>query len=511
MFKSSNDGDAFSNSESEVSSQQDQNESNPDDQSHHQQPYHSSPEQFLHMKEAELLQMKQNILVELTNPILEFMKLLILYDFIQKYTPTRKWNELFRLSLPETSNLQEEIILFIFESIHQHPLISYNNNNNNNNNPNNNGNNSSNSNSNVTNTNAASSNNNSNGSSVADLISLEISMNFLRNISYFLEQLLEKMKLSLKFSSKMIQILYSLNYHCTIELRSRLKDTVLPEVRKSFIIRCLIDVGQDVYLRIDILNEILTSLQAFLTLNESKLITDSQIIILILGMFIEVIEDLEANQSTSSHHVSHHHHHHHHHHHDSHILHPYHEHESPKQNSQQVLTTLLTIMHSCVVASSECKKTTLKICEGLVYDPQNILVKNFVNNSVASNYENVKGPGGGDYHSPLPSAPTQPSSSGGLWWGSWGSSSSSQVIKPTAVNLDPDTIHIERKQSESSVSSSDLEAGKVPSVTVASSLRPSISSSSGGNSSSSSTALYGAMEPKDGISFIKWFLSHERR
>jgi hypothetical protein len=497
--KSSNGDDCFSASESEVSSQNDDNNNNShDEENAHQHPQnvHRSPQHFLHLKDSEFLQMKQSILMELTNPILDFIKLLIMYDFIQKYNVNRRWNEIFRLSLPETSNLQEEIILFIFETIHQHPLITNNN------------------------SETTSSSSAATITTPQDSIYFEISLNLLKNISYFLEQVLEKMKLSLKFSSKMIQILYSLNYHSTVELRSKMKETVLPEVRKSFIIRCLIDVAQDLYLRVDCLNEISTSLQAFLLLNETKLLSDGHIIILILGMFIEVLEDLDSSsgvnqESTSSSSYSHF---------SSPPLAVSHFADSAshlnKHGNVKILLSLLSIIQSCVNSSQECKKTVLKICEGSSFDPNNILVKALFNNFGLSTPVLSSHSGGGSVdlsNNPLPptlgSLSTTPTPSS-WWWTSpppttTATAAATASVPPTPVKrisvASTDSLNnnsnnnlidnFDRKQSDSSISV-DLEVGEITTHMERHHISHSISS---------------GKDPKDGLGFIHWFVSSERR
>jgi hypothetical protein len=442
-----------------------------------------SPEQQLYRQQStqsELLHLRQARLKDLTKPVLEFIKLLVMYDFLQKYTPnTKKWNDLFRLSLPETSNLQEEIVSFLLEDISRNPLLTIA-------------------------INSSPSTSLSTAPYLADsstIPSYEAGINLLKNLGFFLEQLLEKMKLSLKFSAKLINVLYSLNYHCSFEMRNKImKETVLPEVRKNCIIRCLIDVGQDIYLRVDVLKEINSSLQAYLLLNENKAMTDTQIIILILGMFIEIIDDfdfienhpnyltfqavlldnkqqgsenltLSSDMQYQQHHT---------HHPDA---------ASIKSNLHR-LQSLFHIIHASVFSSTECRKAVAKVCDNVGHDPKQMLTNAFLNSSAS--VRNSLAEENSDIGAALLS-PVEPitgsqfpqkstdSASGGLWWTGWSSSSSGSTV-------DRKSHHSEGNPALSAL---DIEVGKLVKL--------------------STDSVATDTSPFDFYAFIQWYCALERR
>lgn len=208
----------------------------------------SSSRELFHSKYGD--EGKNSYVDQLTQSIFSLICRLFIYDITQKYTNNRRWYEIFRLSLPETAQIQEEIILDIVFSMESSYFVS--------------------------------------------LDTDDISYNYLKNVGYLLEQALEKVKMSMNFCMKVLHALYSLNYRSCNGIRSRLKDSIYSQVRKNLVVKCIVDVGQDLHNRASCLVAIRVPLQSYLASSESKIITDSQLVILIFGMFIEAFDEFQS-------------------------------------------------------------------------------------------------------------------------------------------------------------------------------------------------------------------------
>lgn len=242
--------------------------------------------------------LQQRFLQQYTQSVYKLLGHIFTFDFIQKYHATnRRWTEFFRLSLPEHSYVQEEILHTLLDSMISCPYLTAST-----------GNTATASSSTVagtppsTSSNAATLSSSPPSNSTVSTEALqaaalqEYGLNYLRNIGYFFEQLLERNKLHVKLCLSILQTLHNLTYYCSIDLRNKLpKETILPEIRKQLLLRCLIEVGQDLHIRIYAYDKLQSSISAYLATTESnKMISDQSIVILFCGMFVESFEDLEC-------------------------------------------------------------------------------------------------------------------------------------------------------------------------------------------------------------------------
>ena len=188
-------------------------------------------------------------------PVYRFVCKLITHDMTSPYKagPNRRWNELFRISVPELRDVQETILMNISEGMQNIAKLC------------------------------------------ADMAT---ALNLFKNFAMLLDQALERADLSLLFCVKVIHALQALTYNCPPEIRPRLKETALLEVRKSYVVRCLLEQHADYYAKVAALHEISSSLQSYVSLQqqqsyESKPISDAQVVMIVLGIFVEACEDLE--------------------------------------------------------------------------------------------------------------------------------------------------------------------------------------------------------------------------
>jgi hypothetical protein len=76
-------------------------------------------------------------------------------------------------------------------------------------------------------------------------------------------------------------------------VRAKINDTILVETRNSFVIRCLVDRSEDVYVRVAAIVDIHRFVEAILASADLKILTESQIVIALLSMFVELTDELE--------------------------------------------------------------------------------------------------------------------------------------------------------------------------------------------------------------------------
>jgi len=260
-------------------------------------------------------------------PIYRFICKLITHDMTSsKVGPNRRWNELFRISVPELRDMQETILVDVLEAMQNIAKLC------------------------------------------VDMVTV---LNLFKNFAMLLDQALEKADLSLLFCVKVIQSLQALTYNCPPEIRPRLKETALLEVRKSYVVRCLLEHHADYYAKVAALHEIGSSLQNYVSLHESKPISDAQVVMIVLGIFVEACEDLEFLLSGI----------------DSNAA-PFDCYSvdnakeggrcgSPIQTSVndrllillEVLEAIILCIQNCVFSSKECQKCVSKLVTNIVADP----------------------------------------------------------------------------------------------------------------------------------------------
>ena len=244
--------------------------------------------------------------------IFRFVNKLLLVDMRCKYSSSRKWLDVFRLSLPETYDVQEVVIADLIDALSTFTTQEKN---------------------------------------------VDVSMNFLRNVSMLLEQASEKVDLSLMLCLKVVLSLHTLSYSCPPEIRTRIKETCIPELRKSYIARCLIDFSQEFYTRALAVIEVSSPLEGYLLSTDSKALQNSHVILIILNILFDAFEELEFLLTAVDSEA---------------FLSSYEEHASQQfVNSSsayerldfviEVIQSLLALVQRCIKVSSECKKVVSKL------------------------------------------------------------------------------------------------------------------------------------------------------
>ena len=147
------------------------------------------------------------------------------------------------------------------------------------------------------------------------------SVNVLRNFLFVFGQLPEKTELSKDFCLQVLHVLHSLGYYSSPEIRQRMKETGVTELRNVFVCNFIflhqLDLRmqrsyrsdqeaakqlaaagrgervESLYLTVTSLKELEPSLVAYLSSTDSKLLTDSQVMYIVLGIFCDAVEDLD--------------------------------------------------------------------------------------------------------------------------------------------------------------------------------------------------------------------------
>lgn len=285
---------------------------------------------------------QQQLIDQYCAPIYNLIRKLMLQDMTaHKPSSARRWNELFRLSLPELNSIQERLLTDLVLSMR-------------------------------------------NLSEFCE--DINATLNLLKNLSALLEQALEKVDLSLVFCVKVVQALHTLTYTCAPEVRSRIKETALPEMRKQFVVRCLLENSQDYYNKVAAISEISSPLMGYVSSTEAKPLSDSNVVMIVLGMLVEACEDLEFllggvdssdvvlnesagslrgqnnNQPTNHHNLSNE---------DYRLM------GSPVPTNAydrvhllfEVLEVLIESVQNCVLSSAECRKCVSKLVQNIPGDP----------------------------------------------------------------------------------------------------------------------------------------------
>lgn len=469
------------------------------------------------------------LLQQFSEPIFMLLHRLLSVDLLQKASGTRRWNEVFRLSLPEWQSIQEEVIHSLIDAVTLHEFV------------------------------------------VIDCT--EVGLNYVKNVTTMFDLMLERCKVTMKQCVKIVQVLHVISYRCSNELRNRLaKDTIFYDVRKSFIIRCLIDVGQDLPIRVQSLIDILPSLQAFLSSNDGKHLTDAQAVSLVLGMYIEVFDELQAHLSaqhqnyrsvqsesmtsvgiagdgsmmsapipipvssidiggSESRYVA----------------------QQRVRESIDVMIALVDVVQLAVSHSQECRRTILRLTESMPQDPSGFTLKLFTNalkplpapvikvNSTLSSSSLISGQSSSTANSNAVTtgAPTTTTASSASSWWSWGSSSTTPAAKSNSggavvesdaarKSLSPETTVPETDSSASvTIAVSEAISLTMPGSSPAGSLSTSLSSSSSqslqqasdaGASATADPAVSVSVSPggspivlpQDTRSYLYWFCAHEQ-
>lgn len=267
------------------------------------------------------LEQLETLCSKFVEPFYLLLETMLILDLKQRPTPARRWVEIFRLSAPEYEDTQRVILFDLMKSFDN---FSFN----------------------------------------QRYHSLDIVLNYFRNYASLLEQILYKSDLSLEYSVLVIKAIHAMTYKCPPEVRAKLKETGLSEVRNTYIVQCLMDCfdshSRDLYSRATALCEINSPLQGYMTSIETKLLSSSHVVLYVLSIFVEGAEELEAASNIElSFAVSG----------DTNAL------IHRVQMLVDSMYFIIAIVQSCVIISSECKNIVTKLCKSILGDKDEYLLK----------------------------------------------------------------------------------------------------------------------------------------
>ena len=123
--------------------------------------------------------------------------------------------------------------------------------------------------------------------------SIEVVLNIFKNMANLLSQLLLKCDISLEFCVKTIQSIHALSYKCPPNIRSRIQETKLPNVRNAYVYRVITQASthRDAGLpgQVNALQSIQSSLTRYVTTTKTEIkeLSDKNVLVLLLDMFLE--------------------------------------------------------------------------------------------------------------------------------------------------------------------------------------------------------------------------------
>ena len=260
-----------------------------------------------------------------TSPILDLIKTIMILVMEEKSTIANKClSEVFRLPAPDANEVQSDLIFDILDAIDS-----------------------------------------------CTLRPTEATFNLLKNFNSFLEQIIEKVDMGIDICARVLQTIQAIGYRAPPDIRSRIKEIGLHETRNVFVCSCLIeysglvDRDKENYDRVALWIEVQPSLYAYLSASESKQLNDNQVIVIILGIFMECIEDFDSISQVNPQ-------------------------ESPDidvsvllERLQVILTVLealIAIIQGCASVSSECNKCLVRIFTDLAGDSKNYILSAFAYN-----------------------------------------------------------------------------------------------------------------------------------
>jgi hypothetical protein len=262
----------------------------------------------------------ETVCAKFVEPFYLLLETLIMIDMRMKPLVVRKWPEIFRLSSPNYEDTQRVILMDMIKSIDNLSFSSRNN-------------------------------------------STEETINYLKNLSALLDQSLYKTEFTLEFSVLVIKSIHSLSYKCPPDIRSKLKETGMIDVRNTFIVQCLMDCfdsySRDLYSRATALCEINSPLQGYITSIETKILTGSHVVLYILSIFIEAAEELEAASNIELNFVVSG---------DTNAL------IQRVQMLVDAMYVIIAIVQSCVMFSQECKAVVRKLSKSIIGDKDDYLL-----------------------------------------------------------------------------------------------------------------------------------------
>ena len=256
-------------------------------------------------------------------PFYLLIDVFIAIDMRKKPSPTRLCTEVFRLSVPEYEDIQCTILYNILKSLDNFPFNT-------------------------------------------QQYTTDIIIDYLKSYIYLLESIFYKCDILLEFTVMTIKVLYNINYKCLPDIRIRLKEIGIIDIKNIYIIQCLMDCfdsnSRDLYNRVIALCEINTSLQGYITSTDTKtttLMSNNHVILYILSIFIEAAEELEAVSVV-----------------ESNFFHSDSNKELIEKVEMLINATyiIIAIIQSCVTFSQECKNVVRKLTKNVIGDNKDYLM-----------------------------------------------------------------------------------------------------------------------------------------
>lgn len=253
-------------------------------------------------------------------------------------------------------------------------------------------------------------------------------MNLLRNLSAFLEKVLMKCEISLEFCVKAVHTLDSLVYRAPPDVRNKVKDTLLPEVRNTYVTYCLVQRAESVWPRITALAEIHSSVLNLVLSGETRSLYDHHVFLLLLELLLQAsalnIEDDEMALDSSNCRSE--------------------ENCSSQMNFERQVAVVV-LVQNCCLASPDCRRCAEKMFMRMnehsphLAEVSGVIMQAFLNTFVDNNNSNSSSrgcvsPDFAAYKSPPSSSQAQQQQQRTSWWGALvGSNSISEVPPDTTA------------------------------------------------------------------------------
>jgi hypothetical protein len=377
------------------------------------------------------------------DPLLNTIQAAFVFDIPQKPSTTRKIFDIFRLPVPEARDIQILVLFDLVELFEKQSL---------------------------------------------SVVSMEptTTLNLMKNMSTLLDQVLEKSEITLEFCVRAIHAMNSLIYHAPQDIRLKIKDTLLFDVKHAYVMRCLVDRQEDIWERVSCLSSIHSSIIDLISTGiPNRTLQDHNLFVLFLDIFLQAccevyaVFDVDITTTALTEHQTN---------------------KNIKTNDTgsgsgrggvthipdeylNMQLAALVLIQNCVQTSNECKRSVEKILQTeFSEDQREILSEAFCNSygtrrgcstPVNEDEQHASNLSTGGMSSVSPSSSFNKPS--GSWWSSWSSSVPDTAIA-TTVTSTPINGSVSLSSSENSVGQhllggedlqeekvvTDIETGKFP-------------------------------------------------
>jgi hypothetical protein len=196
------------------------------------------------------------VLDKFYDPLLNTIQAAFAFDILQKPSTSRKIYDIFRLPVPEARDIQLLIMFDLVELFEKQQSFKTN---------------------------------------------VDRTLNLMRNMSTLLDQILEKSEITLEFCVRAIQAMSSLIYHAPQEIRLKIKDTLLFDVKHAYVMRCLVDRQEDIWERVTCLSSIHTSIADLISSGiPNRTLQDHYLLVLFLDIFLQATCDMYSVVDSAS-------------------------------------------------------------------------------------------------------------------------------------------------------------------------------------------------------------------